>query len=524
MTFIAYTAANNGWPDTMGAAGPTQILLTINQAVRSFSKTTGMADGVMDMTLTDLFQPLGNISAADPKVRYDRFTDRWFVVAMSIQITHRVVLAVSNTGVLTKSTVWTLFEFTAGQVFGQTTFCGVDYTRMGLDVHAIYLQFFIGACGSITQAVFVIRKSTALGNGPLVITGLANAGGYPVDNMDPSPTFGYLATTAGIYRIADPGGTPTLSTLQFYNPFGPFNPSGIAPVRHKGNTRESGVASDTSGRMFLANFDSHAIPIRNGRLWYAALAGVDNLGNPSAAVRTRNGIQWIEAGNLNAAAPTVVQRGLLYTASPANDYDQRNFFIPALGLSGQGHMALASSAAGTFEYINAAVAGRLATDPPGTIRGAILYTNSQAAYNPTPGRPPLQGWGDYSHISLDPCDDMTMWAFQQYHVERRPVERRGGADQGAAPARGRDSQSDGVAVWISLDRSDYHWHPGRWGRILRPGYWLRMPTRGRHRRRGRREQRDLYESNVDYPQRVHARRVRRVQARDDHQPGRPDGD
>ena len=315
---------------------------------------------------------------------------------------------------LTPSTVWTLFEFTAEQVFGQTTFCGVDYTRMGLDVHAIYLQFFIGACGSITHAVFVIRKSTALGAGPLVITGLANAAGYPVDNMDPNPTFGYLVSTAGINRISDPGGTPTLSATQFYSPFGPFNQPGIAPVRHQGNAQESGVPDDTTGRMFLANFDSHAIPIRNGRLWYAVLQGVDNLGNPSAGVRTRNGIQWIEAGNLGAGAPTVLQKGLLYTASPDNDYNQRNFFIPALGLSGQGHMVLASSAAGTFEYINAAVAGRLATDPPGTIRDAVLYTNSQAAYNPTIDRPPLRRWGDYSHVSPDPCDDMTMWAFQQY--------------------------------------------------------------------------------------------------------------
>jgi hypothetical protein len=417
LTFEAYRSTDADWPDTNGAAGPSQILLVINQAVRSFTKTTGAADGVMDMTLHELFQPLGNFYARDPKVRYDRLSGRWIIVAMSLSGGSRVGVAVSDTAVLTAATVWTLFQFTAGEVLQKPGGCGVDYTRMSVDAHAVYLSYGITGCEGITGAAFVIRKSSILGNGPIVITGFENAGGAPVDNFDPNPTYGYLINNVTLYRVSNPGGVPSISPQLFMDFSGTthLNFSGLQAVRHKGNTLETGVPADPAGRMFLANLFSHSIPVRNGRLWLGAIVGVDHLGNDSAVTRTRNGIAWVEVASLDSAAPVIAQRGLLYTASPANDYDQRNYFIPALMVSGQEHMAISSSAAGTSEYINAAVAGRLATDAPGTMRAASLYTNSTAAYNPgLGGRGSLLGWGDYSNMSLDPCDDMTMWAFQQY--------------------------------------------------------------------------------------------------------------
>src|SRR5207253_5241272 len=46
----------------------------------------------------------------------------------------------------------------------------------------------------------------------------------------------------------------------------------------------------------------------------------------------------------------------------------------------------------------------------------ILYTASSTAYNPPgdPGSTQGRRWGDYSYTSLDPDDDMTMWAIQEY--------------------------------------------------------------------------------------------------------------
>src|SRR6266478_9339074 len=41
-------------PDSMGAAGPAQFIVAVNGRVRSFNKTTGVADGVIDVD-TDVF-------------------------------------------------------------------------------------------------------------------------------------------------------------------------------------------------------------------------------------------------------------------------------------------------------------------------------------------------------------------------------------------------------------------------------------------------------------------------------------
>src|SRR6185369_7096580 len=78
----------------------------------------------------------------------------------------------------------------------------------------------------------------------------------------------------------------------------------------------------------------------------------------------------------------------------------------------QGHMALGSSRAGANNRAEIAVAGRLATDTPGTIQSPTLAQSSASSYNVGGGI--SQRWGDYSQVVVDPNDDMTMWAFQEY--------------------------------------------------------------------------------------------------------------
>ncbi len=85
-------------------------------------------------------------------------------------------------------------------------------------------------------------------------------------------------------------------------------------------------------------------------------------------------------------------------------------------VSGQGHVAMGFSTAGTLERINAATVGRLTGSTLGTMETPELYTSSSTAYNPPsdPGGSGGRRWGDYSYTSLDPLDDMTMWTVQQF--------------------------------------------------------------------------------------------------------------
>src|SRR6266568_7537501 len=60
-------------PDSMGAAGPAQFIVAVNGRVRSFNKTTGLADGVIDLDTDVFFQsvmtpPTSVNFTSDPRI------------------------------------------------------------------------------------------------------------------------------------------------------------------------------------------------------------------------------------------------------------------------------------------------------------------------------------------------------------------------------------------------------------------------------------------------------------------------
>jgi len=114
---------------------------------------------------------------------------------------NRLLIAVSSTPILSASTVWTLFQFQhdlVGTTPNSDTGGFVDFPQIGIDSNAIYIgvNVFSAAGAYVGTTGFVVRKSSVLGAGPIVITpfrGLAAAGAGPespvgVDNLDASAT------------------------------------------------------------------------------------------------------------------------------------------------------------------------------------------------------------------------------------------------------------------------------------------------------------------------------------------------
>ena len=59
-------------PDTMGDVGPSQYIMAVNGWIRSFNKTTGTADSVMNVDMDVFFNSVRNgSSTSDPRIRYD---------------------------------------------------------------------------------------------------------------------------------------------------------------------------------------------------------------------------------------------------------------------------------------------------------------------------------------------------------------------------------------------------------------------------------------------------------------------
>jgi uncharacterized repeat protein (TIGR01451 family) len=402
-------------PDSMGAVGPTQFLVCVNGRIRVFNKAGAV--GSLDTTTDSFFNSVRNGSGtSDPRVRYDRLSGRWFVTMITVAVPNRVLIAVSSGPTISDASSFTFYQFQhdlVGATPNADTGGFADYDTLGIDNNALYvgvnifnaaLTSFLGTTG------FVINKANLL-QGSLTVTPFrqlatgSTAGPFApqgVDNDDPNSTQGYFIgvdTLAYgllvVRRVSNPGGTPSIS--------GNINitvPVTTAPV---------GVPAKNSTRLLDALDDRlFAARIHRGTLWTAHNMEVDTTGTAIAG-GGRDGSRWYQITNLTST-PTLVQAGTLFdpaTSSP------RNFWIPSCAMSGQGHMALGCSVAGTTEFAEIAVAGRFATDALGSLQPAVTAVTSTTKYN-AGQQNGVYRWGDFSLVTVDPNDDMTFWTVQEY--------------------------------------------------------------------------------------------------------------
>jgi hypothetical protein len=451
-TFTGATFADTGVfsPDTMGAIGPSQFVVFVNGRLRTFDKTTGLADGVINANpdvffssvMTPLILPVTINFTRHPQIRFDRLSRRWILTitdapstsAVTIGDTpNRVLIAVSDAasnGVLSAGTVWTFYFVQQDTVGGPSTNESLDDPSLGVDNNALYIGGNMLAVATQflnNSAAFVIRKSSILSGGPIVTTAFRNLESPDgpdsprgVDNYNPAANEGYFIGLSLLNpnrlvmrRISNPGGVPAISANINIVVAATSFP---IPVDHLGNT----VVADTDGDGWpdgwLAAPDRLiAAHIRNGRLWTAhniAVAATGIASNVNA--QRRNAVRWYELIIPPlAGAPSVNQSGTIFD-NAATRAAARQFWMPSITVSGQGHAAIGFSAAGTPFRINAATSGRLRTDALGTTGAAAPFTASGTAYDPPADPGPRRNWGKYSFTSLDPKDDMTMWTVQEF--------------------------------------------------------------------------------------------------------------
>ena len=437
-------------PDTEGAVGPTQFFVFLNGRLRTFNKTTGVADGVINVDSDVFFASVmtppgaGEVTfTSDPNVRFDRLSNRWFLNIIDVTLNpttgaittpNRVFIAVSDAasnGIITGATVWTFYQFQ-----GDATLF-TDYPSFGIDASAMYIggdMFTIAGSFNSTKG-FVIPKAPALTGSPLTVWVFAGMVATPtgagpfaprgVDNYDPNNT-GLTATgyfigvdnatfsTLMLRRITNPGSLGPAPTISANISVATLTTRFPVLVPHLGNTGgNAGRLDSLDDRLYKAH-------LRNNRLWTAHNIGVNNTGVAGVA-NNRNASRWYELQDVGTT-PTVRQAGTLFDNNSPNNSSQRSYWIPSIMVSGQGHAALGCSIAGEDERINAFTTGRLTADTLGTLRdgpgGAALpgYTASSTAYNPPgdPGGGNGRRWGDYSFTTLDPKDDMTLWTIQEY--------------------------------------------------------------------------------------------------------------
>lgn len=403
-------------PDPMGDAGPSQYVLTINGRIRIYARDTG----AMQYDLhPDAFFPdatRGGGRTGDPRVRFDRHAQRWVVVYFTTGMPNRIVVAFSNTAVITDATTWT-YQFFANTVTttdGQP--CFADYPTLGIDRHALFIgvnQF----CGStyqfFTSSGFVVRKPSGVGasTSVVVFSPLMHPSTYEgivtpqgVDVHDVASTGYFIGTDAsqfgrlGIVQISySDTSTPIASRigLDVDATSMPVNvpfPGGQAPL------------DSIDDRLMNA-------VMRGGQLYAAHAIGVTPAGTVHGTGEARSAVRWYQI-SMQGTQPRIQQFGTIFDTAASNPV---HAWLPSIAVNRSGTVLVSYAVGGTSLAPGARVSYRLASDPAGTMRTAVpIVDGAEVPYHPYT---PLYGyhrWGDYTMTSVDPVDGEQFWTVQMY--------------------------------------------------------------------------------------------------------------
>lgn len=119
-------------------------------------------------------------------------------------------------------------------------------------------------------------------------------------------------------------------------------------------------------------------------------------------------MRWYEIRFPTALLPSLYQAGTVVG-------DGLWRWMGSAAFDKQGNIGLGYSASSTAVYPQIRYTGRLATDPPGTMRTDVL--GFPGGGSQTHATKPVPRWGDYSSLSIDPVDGCTMWYTNQYLPE-----------------------------------------------------------------------------------------------------------
>ena len=513
-------------PDSMGAVGPSQILVSVNGRIKVFDKQGTL--GGLDVTDSAFWESVSNdVEPTDPGVEYDRLSHRWIVSAINVENTNnRVMLAVSNGPTITDETSFSFYFFNEASPSPAGPSRFADYPQLGVDANAIYIGVneFTDINGSFTgTSAYVIRKSSVINGGPIVVTAFRNlvsgsgAGPespQPATDMDPNVGAGYIVgpdsqvfSKIDVRRISNPGGTPTIS-----GNLAVTVPTTTLPLPVPAQGHHGGGLDALDDRLFEAMIGRD--PDGNVSLWTAHNIQMNSLGEGSGS-GGRDGARWYQIGSLDST-PSLIQSGSVFDPAAS---DPNFYWMPSIAMNGQGHASINMSAAGGGQHRRGRLLGPPVHHPLGPTEESPITQPSSIAYNI--GHDSPRRWGDYSQTVVDPSDNMTFWTFQEYANANQLLGRPGDPAAGAAPGRpfgGQPHQRDRGQL---LDRRGDHRHlDGRLG-VLRPRAGLRGPDRGRGDGRGGRQPRHLRRPDPRHPRPRHARGEHGPAGRDDHQPGRP---
>ena len=447
-------------PDTNGAVGPNHYVQMVNTSFAVFDKTTGAVikapTKINQLWSGTTGQPACKANNdGDPIVIYDQLADRWLLsqFTASASPSYAECIAVSTSP--DPAGTYYLYEFDESPtVFN-------DYPHIGIWPDAYYMttnEFPPNSETNSGAGAFAFERAKMLagqparfvyfdetcaapsaftpsGQNPTSLEGRAlppaGAPNYIVEtDIPPTAPLGATSAVMSIWKFHVDWTDPTKSTLgsgsiapvavggglfkgtacqpDFVIPVANFVPAQCVYGQGPNCVPEKIVAGvhaatlDTLGDriMFRAtyrNFGDHESLV----LHHTVVTAADT---PTGATRT--GLRWYEVRNLSTT-PTIYQQSTFAPLDPTNPLWR---FMGSPAMDHVGDIAIAYSASGPNYFPSLHYAGRLAADPVNELTQgeAVMFTGLGIQGFP------LNRWGDYSAMTVDPTDDCTFWYTNEY--------------------------------------------------------------------------------------------------------------
>jgi hypothetical protein len=393
-------------PDTDGDIGPNDYVQVVNTSISVFSRTgtVKMGPSPTGSVFTGFAGACGQSNDGDATVRYDHLADRWVVAQFSIgnnaQGPFYQCVAVSTSPDPTGSYARYQFNYTALN----------DYPKVGLWPDGYYFTFnMFGNSFQGGKICAMDRVKMLAGDATATMQCFdagANYGGLlasDVDGKTPPPVGSpnYVIaldsdTAHAFWKLHVDFATPANST--FTGPTA-IAASSYTPVCNGGGS----CIPQKSSTQKLASLGDRAM----NRFVYRRFADHESLLlSHSVTANASGGVRWYEIRN-PSTTPTVFQQG---TYAP----DAAWRWMPSIAMDAAGDIAVVYSVAnsGTTTGIDPSV--RFATRTPADTAGTLGTDETQVVAG-TGAQTGIDRWGDYAALDIDPVDDCTFWATQEYH-------------------------------------------------------------------------------------------------------------
>lgn len=389
-------------PDTDGDIGPNHYFQVVNTSIAVFSRTGAIVLGPAPTgsVFTGFVGACGQSNDGDAVVRYDHIADRWVVAQFAIgdnaQGPYHQCVAVSTSPDPTGTYARYQFDYNALD----------DYPKIGLWPDGYYFTFNMF---NLNAGTFLGGKICAMDR----VKMLAGDATATMQCFDTTEYGGLLASDAD-GPTPPAAGTPNYvvaldqDMLQFWKlhvDFAtPANSTFTGPTAIPVDPFTLLCGGDScvpqpAGGAQLASLGDRVM----NRFVFRRFADHESLlVSHSVDSGIGGGVRWYELRS-PATTPTVFQQG---TYAPNNTYR----WMPSVAMDAAGQIAAVYTASSGTVNPGIRFAGRAATDPPGTF--GIAETTMIAGTGVQTG---IDRWGDYAALNIDPVDDCTFWATNEYH-------------------------------------------------------------------------------------------------------------